>query len=431
MVSDSTTNDTLGTISGNQITFTPNVLNYFGPAGSFTYRTFNGTRYSDPATVTVEIVEVLEPPIIDTSNEPTGTYQAGDPYSWANIVATDPDHTLSELQWSSPDLPTGFTLTTTEPNNKGIASIVGTVPSGQTSFTLRVQDPDLQFDEYIVVLNGVAAALLNLEFVASSTGTAPAQTWTNPTDPLEVVTMAQRNFSSSHGCNRGTYRLVANKHVGGGLVVGRFYVGNAGGTGGYTDSFGVTMPGGLPTSPTGDVSGSSPVPSATAQGNIDSLGNVTNAMYQPLTGLWGSNPNNSEQRFVTSSIATSSGYRYSYLQVSEIDAQNIAANYADPYNNCYVTFTFEPDTYNAGTSNFDTHSNAVYFQVFQPVSGTTTELFAGGLGVPAGQCQSGQPLGPGTCDPLLFNYVSFDVCSATFLPGYDPNDPANTDPNAP
>ena len=437
LVADLTTNGTLGTISGNQITFTPNVPNYFGPAGSFTYRAFNGTRYSEPATVTIQIEEELEPPVIDTSNEPTGTYQAGDPYSWTNIVATDPDHALSELEWSSPDLPAGFTLTTTEPNNKGIASIVGTVPSGTTSFTLRVKDPDDQFDEYVVILNGVAAALLNLEFVASSTGTAPSQTWTNPTDPNEVVTMAARNFSTAHGCPRGTYRLVANKHVNGGIVVGRFYVGNTGGTvwngNNLADSFGVTMPGGTPTSPTGDVSGATNIPSATAQGNIDGLGNITNLMYRPQLGLWGTDPNNSEQRFVTSSIIQASGtsYRYSYLQVSETDAQNIAANYADPYNNCYVTFTFEPDTYISNTSNFDTHADDVYFQVFQPVNGVTTELFAGGLGVAPSQCQNGTPLGPNTCDPAQFNFVSFDVCSATFLPGYDPNDPANTDPNAP
>ena len=51
------TNGTLSTLNVNQITFTPNVLNYRGPAGSFTYRSFNGTLYSEPATVTVSISE--------------------------------------------------------------------------------------------------------------------------------------------------------------------------------------------------------------------------------------------------------------------------------------------------------------------------------------------------------------------------------------
>lgn len=428
LVSDNTTNGILAPITGNKITFTPNVLNYFGSAGSFSYRTFNGTRYSDPATVTVNIVKVLEPPVIDTSNEPSGPFTAGDAYNWTNIVAIDPDHDLSELQWSSADLPAGFTLTTTDSNNKGAATVTGTVPQGAVSYTLRVEDPEGNFDEYVVNLNGVAEALLTLEFVASSTGTMPTQTWTNPFDPSEVVSMAARTFSSSHACNRGTYRLVANKHVNGGLVVGRFYVGNAGGTG-LTDSYGVTMPGGIPTSPTGDVSGAN-VPSAINQGNIDSLGNVTNAMYRPSDPQWGPGVTNSLQRFVTSTLANSAQNRYSYFAVTEADATNIATNFADPYNNCYVTFTFEPDTYQTGTSLFNTHADRVYFQVFQPVGGVTTELFADGVGVPAGQCVNGQPLGTNTCDSTLFNYVSFDVCSATFLPGYDPNDPSNTDPNA-
>ena len=428
LVSDNTTNGILAPITGNQITFTPNVLNYFGSAGSFSYRAFNGTRYSDPATVTVNIVKVLEPPVIDTSNEPSGPFTAGDAYSWNNIVAIDPDHDLSELEWSSADLPSGFSLTTSDPNNKGTASITGVIPQGTTSYTLRVQDPEGNFDEYVVNLNGVAEALLSLEFVGSSTGIMPAQTWTNPTDPTEVVTMAARTINSGHGCNRGTYRLVANKHVNGGLVVGRFYVGNAGGTG-LTDSFGVTMPGGIPTSPTGDVSGAN-VPSAIAQGNIDSLGNVSNAMYRTNNPQWGADASNSLQRFVTSTIANSTGNRYSYFAVTEADATNIATNFADPYNNCYVTFTFEPDTYVTGSSNFNTHADSVYFQVFQPVGGVTTELFAGGLGVPSGQCTNGSALGPNSCDPNLFSYTAFDVCSATFLPGYNPNDPANTDPNA-
>jgi hypothetical protein len=190
--------------------------------------------------------------------------------------------------------------------------------------------------------------------------------------------------------------------------------------------------GNVPTSATGDVSTSN-VPSATAQGNIDSLGNVSNEMYQPNDSQWGTDANNSLQRFVTSTIANiggRGGNRYSYFAVTEADATNIAANFADPYNNCYVTFTFEPDTYRTGTSLFDTHADRVYFQVFQPVGGVTTELFADGLGVPQNQCVSGRALGPNTCDPNLFSYIAFDVCSATFLPGYDPNDPANTDPNA-
>ena len=63
----------------------------------------------------------------------------------------------------------------------------------------------------------------------------PAQTWTDPTDPTFVVPM-QAKAQSSHGCARGTYRLVANKHINGGVVIGRFYVGNTPGNNSLYDS---------------------------------------------------------------------------------------------------------------------------------------------------------------------------------------------------
>ena len=153
IVSNNVTNGTLSSIVNDQITFTPNVPNYNGPAGSFTYRAFNGTRYSEPALVTVEIDEVVEPPNIDESLLPTGPFIEGDPYSWANITATDPDHDpATDLIWSSDDLPPELTLTTTGEGFTGVASITGTVPIGGATYTLRVTDPDDAFDEVTVTI---------------------------------------------------------------------------------------------------------------------------------------------------------------------------------------------------------------------------------------------------------------------------------------
>jgi hypothetical protein len=153
IVSNNVTNGTLSSIVNDQITFTPNVLNYNGPAGSFTYRAFNGTRYSEPALVTVEIDKVVEPPNIDESLLPTGPFIEGDPYSWTNITATDPDHDpATDLVWSSDDLPPELTLTTTGEGFTGVASITGTVPVGGATYTLRVTDPDDAFDEVTVTV---------------------------------------------------------------------------------------------------------------------------------------------------------------------------------------------------------------------------------------------------------------------------------------
>lgn len=426
LVDDNLLNGTLSSIdANNQVVFTPNVLNYYGGAGSFTYRTFNGVRYSEPAQVDVSIVSVLEGPSIN-STPPAGPFQEGDPYSWTNITATDPDHDITELTWSTEDLPPTLTLTTSGPNNTGIATITGTVPAGTLTYTLKVVDPDGLEDTLDIGLTGLAELLVNLDFVAYATQAAPATTWTNPNDPNEVVSMAARG-SSAHGCNRGTYRLVANKQIDGGVVIGRFYVGNVGGLG-LNDSYGWDGENGVPTSGTGDVKqASGKPPSAENQGNIDGLGNVTNAKYTVTDLAWGSDPNNSLQRYVTSG-STSSYDRYSFLQITENDATNIATNFADTTNPSYVTFTFEPDSYEVGTALFNTHGDSVWFQVVQK-NATTEEIFSGPLGTPQGQCDSntapsgGKALGVGTCDPAFFQTVAFDLNTGAYLPNYDPLNP--------
>jgi len=269
-------------------------------------------------------------------------------------------------------------------------------------------DPDCSSEN-----NPIVEGLLSLEFVASaSNATVGPQTWTNP-DPnrTEVVTLAKRE-KTSHNCNRGTYRIVANKHVNGGAVVGRLYVGNAGNvTNGATplyDTF--TLDGNLhANSPTGDVI-SQDVVSANEQGNIDSLGHVTSKMYTTSDTQWGTDPNNSRQRYVTSDIPPGVKNRYSYLTISEQTADDIAANYQDTVQPTYVTFTLEPDTYHPGGL-VNTHGDSVWFQVFN-LSSTTTEIFAGGLNT---DCQLAQ-----TCDPDAWPMVTFDVTTGEYIDDYIP-----------
>jgi len=422
IASDNTLNGVLGAVNGDEIIFTPNVLNYYGGAGSFTYRSYNGSRYSSPATVDVEIISVPEGPVIN-STPPAGPFTAGDPYSWTGITAIDPDHTLSELGWSVSNLPSTLQLTTTGNGFTGTASITGTVPQGTFSYTITVTDPDNLSDSLLVEEDGLVAALLNLDFVAFTGGSVVPTTWTDPNDLTFVVPQKQK-ASSGHSCGRGTYRLVANKHVNGGVVIGRLYVGNRGTT--YFDSLTLDA-NGNPNSRTGDPYSHPPgvgntIPSAVAQGNIDGLGNPTNELYANNEPEWGNDPNNSLQKYVTPAYGSNKqNYRISYLSLTEDQAQTVANDFPDTFNNCYVTFTFEPDTYNANGS-FNTHADAVQFSVIQ--KGSTAgeqggpEIFSGGLGTSGNQCQTGQP-----CDPALFAYVSFDVCTGAYLPDYDPLNP--------
>ena len=431
ILSDSVLNGTLSVIAGDQITFTPNVLNYYGNAGSFTYRSYNGSRYSDSAVVTIEIVSVLEGPTIN-STPPAGPFSAGDAYSWTGITAIDPDHTLSELAWSVTGLPTELQLTTTGNGFTGTASITGIVPTGSFSYTIIVTDPDGLTDSLLVEEDGVAAALLNLDFVASTTNAVAQTSWTDPNDPTFIVPQASR-VSTNHSCGRGTYRLVANKHVvapdgSEGVVIGRFYVGNTGTT--FFDSYTLDASTGYPNSVTGDVfayfgstSPNAPIQSATIQGNIDGLGTATSQLYTQNDAEWGNNSNsNSLQPYVTTAINQSNtNNRISYLSLTEDQADSVANNFPDPFNSCYVTFTFEPDTYNPG-GGFNTHATAVSFQVIQ--KGSTAgfqggpEIFSGGLGVGAGQCEENDP-----CDSGLWPYITFNVCTGEYYPNYDPLNP--------
>jgi hypothetical protein len=137
LIADNTTNGTLGAINVNTglVTFVPDA-NFSGTAGHFTYQVDNGYFLSNIAQVNVNVSPVNDPPNI-TSNAPTQTYFVGDAYSYTPITATDPDHTVPELTWSSTNIPAWLTLTQTN----GVASISGTVPSGTTNFDLVVTDP--------------------------------------------------------------------------------------------------------------------------------------------------------------------------------------------------------------------------------------------------------------------------------------------------
>ena len=151
LIADNTTNGTLGAINVNTglVTFVPNA-NFSGTAGHFTYQVDNGFGLSNIAQVNVNVSPVNDPPNI-TSNAPSQTYFVGDTYSYTPITATDPDHTVSELTWSSTNIPAWLTLT----QSNGVASISGTVPSGSASFDLVVTDPLGLTDTQSITVGGI------------------------------------------------------------------------------------------------------------------------------------------------------------------------------------------------------------------------------------------------------------------------------------
>lgn len=282
-----------------------------------------------------------------------------------------------------------------------------------TCFT-ETEDPD--------PTDPVASFLIDLDFVGQASNATSDYTWTNPNDPTEVVSISAKE-ATNHGCNRGTYKIVANRHVNGGVAIGRFYVGNTRGTN-YFDSFAFNAQNN-PSSPTGDVmnsNGISAIPSAQAQYNnnqtlgLDSLGNPSTRIYPVGSTEFGFDATNSQQRYIVAGPDQFTYGRITYVNIQTSDAEDIAQNFTDPNNPDYVTFTLVPDTYNS-TGGFNTHGDAIWFQVFRKrdtsdPNSQTEEIFAGPLGT---NCTAGQ-----TCDPNEWPTVTFDVSDGSYIENYIP-----------
>jgi len=372
-------------------------VNYTGTKSRFFKYLYNGKWYN--------IDEINELSVIptDIKEDKTGWF--------VNYVKTDMD--AGEVKEFDKKEGKYFNYIKSLETCKTIGGPIGG-PSDPTSddqdYILTVTiDPDCSSEN-----DPIVEGLLSLEFVATycHLSAVDSYTWTNPDGSGESVFISERPLLQNHQCNRGTYRVVANKHVNGGFVIGRLYVGNTNGTtSGSSNLYDTyTTVGDVATSPTGDVEviGNAPRPaSAEAQGNIDSLGNVRSVIYRSDdTDNWGTDPANSMQRYIGLAIPYDIRNRYSYLKISQESADNIAANYQDPVEPTHVTFTLEPDTYREGGS-IHTHSDDIWFQIFN-LSGATTEIFAGRLGT---NC-----LNPQTCNEATWPYVTFDVTTGEQIP---------------
>lgn len=375
---------------------------------------YNVHTYIDASCFTESNIPPIAPEIQSTA--PAGPFNVGDSYEYI-VSATDADSAPSDLTFSSNNLPAGFTLTN---NNDGTATISGTTTSGTVSYDITVTDEDNLTDTQQVGFSSLVAGLLDLEFVGSTMNPQPATEWTNPENPNEVVQIAAKE-NTAHSCNRGTYKIVANRHVNGGVFVGRIFVGNSQNQGGF-DSY-TLDDNSHPNSITGDAYLGYRWPASQAQYNsntalgLDGLGNNTTRVYMPYDDQWGNDSHNSRQRYITADLWRSpSKDRITYVQLDQATASAIANNATDPNNANYVTFTAEPDTY---TSNgvYNTHTDGFYFQVFKKGS-STEEIFSGAMSGAAGECLAGQP-----CNAENWPKVTFDVVTGDYIENYDPENP--------
>ena len=327
ITSDNTNDGTL-TINGGIVAFTPNA-NFNGDAGAFNFTatdTFNGSQIiSNVGTVTIAVDPVADIPYFITA-PPTTLYPIGDTYTY-NVEVADADHTGAELTITSSNLPSWLTLTD---NGDGTAVVTGTVPDAQPySFDLVVNDPDTPPNTATqnVIIEGLVNLLTGLDIIGRYVTTnEPQVVWIDPSTGVQTTVCASPAWGN-HNCGRGTFNIFAAADSGNAIEIGRIHISNGGGGGAnYIDSDGNPTPDlGIPTG-----NEKYYTPQARRVGGVG-IGGVRDTRD-----------------------------RYSALQISEADAQTLAQNSS----NGQITFFMECGTFNAGTTNLNCHSNALWFNIF-------------------------------------------------------------------
>jgi VCBS repeat-containing protein len=179
---------TLGTITGNQVSYTPSA-NYNG-SDSFTFKANDGTVDSNTATVNITVTPVNDAPVLDpignkTVNElETLTFTA---------IATDPDS--SSLTYSLTNAPIGATINPTT----GVFGFTPTETQGPGHYTFIVNVSDgyaTDFEEITVTVNEV-----NVAPVAQDVSTSTNE------DTVKTITLSAAD--SDLPANTLTYSIVS------------------------------------------------------------------------------------------------------------------------------------------------------------------------------------------------------------------------------
>jgi len=197
LIVDGPANGSLGAVSGNQVTYTPN-SNYTGP-DSFTFKVNDGTDDSNTATVSITVSEVNDPPVLD----PIGDKSVDELTTLTfTATATDPD---SSLTYSLISAPAGASI---DPDT-GVFSFTPTEAQGPGGYTLTVNVTDgfsIDFEEITITVNEVNQAPVALDDSVTTNEDTPVTIILSATDadlPAQILT-----YSIVDGTTNGVLGLV-------------------------------------------------------------------------------------------------------------------------------------------------------------------------------------------------------------------------------
>ncbi len=134
--------------SGGSFTFTPAL--HFNGTASFTYKAFDGTAYSNIATVTITVNAKNDAPVISTI--PDQTINKGGSFQSINLndYVTDPDNTDAEITWSTSGS-THVTIAVDPVTHVATVTILDTMWTGSETITFSATDPEGLYDTEPVI----------------------------------------------------------------------------------------------------------------------------------------------------------------------------------------------------------------------------------------------------------------------------------------
>lgn len=193
-------NGTLGTISGNKVTYSPS--ENFNGTDSFTFRATDGLLISNTSTINITITAVNDPPVLNTIGNKSGNELTNLTFT---ATAIDPDNSVT---YSLTNAPTGATIN----SSTGVFSFTPTEAQGPGTYAVTISATDgtsTDSEEITITVNEV-----NVPPIVQDIDVTTAE------DTIKVITLLGSDsdipantltYSKVAGPAHGTVAITGNK----------------------------------------------------------------------------------------------------------------------------------------------------------------------------------------------------------------------------